>query len=277
MKAEEFLRAGQLKEALTALEAEIRANPANPKLRVLLFQMLSVMGDWKRALTQLNVAAEMDPANLLMAQVCRVALNCEALRAAIFAGERVPLLFGEPEDWVGHMVQANQMVGQGQYQASQKLRDQAFESAPAVAGTINGEPFEWIADADTRMGPILEAIVEGRYYWVPFTNIKSISIDIPTDLRDVVWIPAKFTWANEGESMGLIPTRYPGSEMSEDNEIRLARKTEWQEYDGDLYLGLGQRMFATNAGEYSLLETRDITLEVVSADTPESEGENADG
>ena len=261
MEFEEYLRSGQLKEALASVQAQVRSNPADAKLRVLLFQLLSVLGDWDRAMNQLNVSAEMDGTNLLMAQVCRTALNCEALRAQIFAGERTPMVFGEPAEWVGLLVQANQVIGRGQYASSQPLREQAFEAAPASGGTIDGNRFEWIADADTRFGPVLEAIIEGRYYWVPFCNIRQISIEEPNDLRDVVWIPAQFVWANGGEMFGLIPSRYPGSEKIEDNDIRLARKTEWTEYDAGVYLGLGQRMFATDEGEYSLLETRQICFD----------------
>ncbi|MHC4326995.1 MAG: tetratricopeptide repeat protein [Planctomycetota bacterium] len=63
VKAEELLRSGQLHEALAALESEVRADPANAKLRVFLFQLLCVLGDWERALTQLNTAAELDAVN----------------------------------------------------------------------------------------------------------------------------------------------------------------------------------------------------------------------
>jgi len=261
VKAEELLRSGQLNGALAALESEVRADPANAKLRVFLFQLLCVLGDWERALNQLNTAAELDAVNLLMAQVCRSALNCEALRGQIFAGRHSPLIFGKPDDWIGLLVQANQLVAEEKYEASQELRESAFEAAPAVAGTIDGEQFGWIADADTRFGPVLEAIVEGKYYWVPFTAIKRIQIEAPGDLRDVVWIPANFTWVNEGEVPGLIPTRYPGSESSEDEAVRLARKTEWIEKPGEVYLGLGQRMFATDKGEFSLLQVRQIELD----------------
>jgi len=260
MQMEELLQAGQLGEALAALEAEVRADPANAKLRVFLFQLLSVLGDWERALTQLNVAAELDSVNLLMAQVCRTAISCEALRAEIFAGKRSPLIFGKPDDWVGLLVQANQMIAEGKYKSSQKLRERAFELAPAVAGTIGDQEFEWIADVDSRLGPLLETIVDGKYYWVPFTAIKQIQIEPPADLRDIVWTPAHFTWVNEGEASGLIPTRYPDSESSEDSAIRLARKTEWIERPGDVYLGLGQRMFTTDKDEFSLLEVRQIEL-----------------
>ncbi len=261
MQAEEALRAGRLEEALAALEDQVRADPANAKLRVFLFQLLSVTGDWKRAMTQLNVAAELDAANLLMAQVCRSALVCEALRAEIFAGKRSPVVLGQPDAWMGLLVQANQMMGEGKYEASQKLRARAFDAAPATGGSADSIGFEWIADADSRLGPVLEAIVDGKYCWVPFAAISQIHIEAPTDLRDLVWLPAHFTWANGGEAVGLIPTRYPDSEASEDSAIRLARKTEWIERPGDVYLGLGQRMFVTDNGEFSLLRMRRLELD----------------
>ena len=156
MKAEELLRSSQLLEALWALESEVRANPADAKLRVFLFQLLCVLGDWERALTQLNMAAELDAVNLLMAQVCRSALHCEALRSQVFAGKHSPLIFGKPDDWIGWLVRVNLLIAEGKYEASQELKERAFEAAPATAGTIDGEPFEWIADTDTRFGPILE-------------------------------------------------------------------------------------------------------------------------
>jgi type VI secretion system protein ImpE len=274
MQAEELLRAGQLEDALAALENQVRADPANAKLRVFLFQLLSVMGDWQRALTQLNVAAELDAMNLLMAQVCRSALVCEALRADIFSGKRSPLVFGQPDEWVGLLVQANQLIAEGKYEASQWLREKAFDAAAATAGWVDDHRFEWIADADSRLGPVLEAIIDGKYYWVPFTAIEQVQLDTPTDLRDVVWLPAHFTWVNGGEAMGLIPTRYPGSEASPDNAVRLARKTEWTEKPGQVYLGLGQRMFATDADEFSLLQVRQLKLDHLQANQQGGETNN---
>lgn len=256
----ELLAEGKLDEALAALTSEVRAKPADHKLRIFLFQLLCVRGDWERAMTQLNVAADMHADNMLMAQVCRPALNCEALRAEIFAGQRAPLPFGEPEEWVVWLIQANQLLAQGELAAAAELRDRAFEAAPAVAGAINGTPFEWVADADTRLGPILEAIVEGRYYWIPFSNISQMLLEEPADLRDAVWMPAQFVWANGGACVGLIPTRYPGSEAAADPALRLARRTDWVEKEGGHYLGLGQRTLATDHGEYPLMDVRTIAL-----------------
>lgn len=260
MDAAELLKAGKLDECLAALHEEVRADPANAKLRVFLFQVYAVMGEWDRAMTQLNVAAELDPGCLLMAQACRQLLNCEVFRVEVFAGRRGPLVFGQPEEWVGWLVQASSLLASGRLGEAGELRDRAFDAAPATRGSLDGEPFEWIADADTRLGPILEVVVEGRYYWVPFSGISHLSIEPPVDLRDMLWLPATFRWANAGESAGFILARYPGSEKHSDASVRLARLTLWDTPSGGHALGLGQRMLATDRGEYALTGVRDVTL-----------------
>jgi type VI secretion system protein ImpE len=190
------------------------------------------------------------------------AIQCERLRAQVFTGERSPLLFGEPLPWIAQLLQALTLQARGEAKAAAALRAEAFEAAPAVAGTLNGTSFEWIADADSRLGPILEVMLNGAYYWVPFERIQRVVIEPPTDARDLVWVPAQFTWTNGGEAMGLIPVRYPGSESSADSAIRLSRKTEWQVLDEDSqhYAGLGQRVLTSDAEELGLLEVRELVL-----------------
>lgn len=260
MQAEHYLQAGDLEKALATLTESIRSNPAKVELRIFLFQLLSVLGQWERAITQLNVAADMDSDALLMAQVYRPALNCEVLRAAVFQGQRTPLIFGEPLEWMVWLTQVPGLIAAGKFEAAAELRDQAFESAPAVSGSIDGQAFTWIADADTRLGPTLEAIVNGKYYWIPFERIREIRIDKPVNLRDVIWATATFTWANQGQAVGLIPSRYPGSEEAEDSSYRMGRKTDWQDSGNNLIMGIGQRMLATDQGEYPLLEIREVFL-----------------
>jgi type VI secretion system protein ImpE len=74
-------------------------------------------------------------------------------------------------------------------------------------------------------------------------------------------LPARFVWANGGEAVGLIPTRYSGSENAENSAIQLARTTQWQEVTDTVHLGLGQRMLATDQDDYPLLEARLITFQ----------------
>jgi len=260
MKAAELVQAGRLNEALTVLQGEIRQNPADPKLRIFLFQLNCVFGRLDKALTQLQVVASLNAETMLLAQIFRPVIACELLRREVFAGKRTPLIFGEPAEWVGLLVQAATLVAEGKYAAADQLRSQAFEAAPATSGKLGDQKFEWIADADSRLGPMLEVILETKYYWIPFCRIARIEIEKPSDLRDLIWTPARFTWTNGGAVSGHIPVRYAGTENSDDDALRLSRKTLWSEAAPDCFLGLGQRAFATDAGEFPLLECRNIEL-----------------
>jgi type VI secretion system protein ImpE len=275
MAASETLRDGNLDEALAELQQQVRASPADPKLRVFLFQLLAVQGSWDRALTQLNVAGEMDPAAQTMMQMYREAIRCELLRSDVFAGQRTPLIFGEPEPWIARMLQALKLTAGGQHEQAAALRDEALDAAVATSGRLqvrsaptapaeqraaDEQAFEWIADADSRLGPLLEAVVNGHYYWIPFARIQTLEIEPPSDLRDVVWLPVSFTWTNGGQAVGLVPTRYAASHAHGDPLVRLARKTEWEDVGAGTFVGQGQRMFATDSGEFALLDLRQISL-----------------
>ncbi|MFA6044306.1 MAG: type VI secretion system accessory protein TagJ [Phycisphaerales bacterium] len=270
MTPQDLLKHGKLDECLKVVEGQVRASPADAKLRVLLFQVLAVMGDWDRATIQLGVVAEMDPASVLMAQMCQQAILSEKFRADVFSGKRAPMILGEPEPWMGMLVQAAQLSAQGKHGPAQEMRDQAFELAPAVAGEISvsvageEEPtkhaFEWIADADELMGPMLELFVGGKYYWVPWSRIALLKLDAPTDLRDGVWLPGQVIWTSGGTQVVLVPVRYPGSEAAKyDGQIRLARRTEFVDLNGREG-PVGQRLLATDAGEFGILDCRSVRL-----------------
>jgi type VI secretion system protein ImpE len=214
--AEFSLKSGDPAAALAQLQDQVRTRPDDPKLRVFLFQLLCVVGKWDRALNQLSVAAGLDKAALAMAQTYGDAVRCEAIRTDVFEGRKSPMIFGQPDQWLALLIESLLVAGRGEPERSQQLRARALEEAPATAGTIDGRSFSWIADADSRLGPVLEAVINGRYYWVPFSRLLKIDIDEPEDLRDVVWMPAHLQFENGGESVAFVPTRYPGSESAAD-------------------------------------------------------------
>jgi type VI secretion system protein ImpE len=259
------LKNGDPAAALAHLQEQERAKPADAKLRIFLFQLLCVHGQWERALNQLKVASELDASALAMAQMYGEAVRCEAIRCDVFAGKKAPMVFGEPEQWLALLIESLIVAGRGEAARSSELRLRAFEEADTASGQINGQPFEWVADADSRLGPVLEAVMNGRYYWVPFSRLSAVTIEAPEDLRDMVWMPAHLQFENGGEMVALIPTRYPGSESSEDGLIMLARKTEWQEVAAETYHGLGQRIIATDAVDVPLMELRTLTVGAAAA------------
>ena len=258
--ARERLKQGDPAGALAALQAEIRARPEDPKLRIFLFQLLCVLGQWQRALDQLKLAATLDPRALAMAQMYGEAVRCEAIRRDVFAGKRSPMVFGEPDQWLALLIESMLVGAAGEPARAEQLRLEAFEHADASTGVINGEPFSWIADADSRLGPVLEAVINGRYYWVPFARLSRVTMEAPTDLRDVVWMPAQLQFENGGEAVALVPTRYPGSESATDGMLVLARKTVWEALSEDAHRGLGQRLIATDAAEVPLMDLRTIEI-----------------
>ena len=258
MDAAELLRRNDLDAALAKLLDQVRAAPAEAKLRVFLFQLCCVTGDWARAKTQLDVAIGLDAGALLMSRIYGDALGCEGERGRIFAGEAPPTIFGDPQPWMAELYEALRLDRRGEHAAAAILRARAFDAAPATPGRIDGQEFAWIADADSRLGPMLEVIINGRYSWLPFLRVSRIAIEAPSDLRDQVWMPARLLLANGGDVSALIPTRYAGSERSADPLIRLARKTEWIELSADAFEGRGQRLLATDSGDFPLMDIRAI-------------------
>lgn len=271
MKAEEFIKAGDPQAALEALQEAVRNDPARAELRTFLFQLYCVLGDWNRALTQLNVVADMDPGTLLMAQSYRELLLCEAFRAEVFTGKRAPLLFGEPRPWLAALVQASAEAYKGQSEQASSIALQAMEQAEARRGMIDDQPFDWLADADMRLGPVFEIVINGKYYWVPMEHVAEISFTEPEDLRDLVWLPVQIRWNNDGKAIGFMPSRYPGEQTLQDPGAALARSTHWRDIGSDFHLGAGQRMFSSNESEHSLLQTRRIVF-----DSPDSGDRESD-
>jgi type VI secretion system protein ImpE len=261
-QAEQALKEGRVGDALRALQNAVRNEPARGDLRVFLFQLLCVQGAWERALNQLRVVGELEVKAFPMVQAYREAIRCESLREAVFAGHRQPMPLGEPEGWIALYFEALRHTASGRHEAAADLREQALEQVPETPGRLGEDQrFEWIVDADSRIGPFLEVFVEGGYYWVPFGRIASVEIEAPVDLRDLIWTPATFTWANGGTMMGFVPTRYAGPLDGVGNDCLMSRRTEWAEPAPETFLGTGQRMFFTQDSERALLDVRSVTFD----------------
>src|SRR3954451_9747261 len=149
------LKLGELAKGSTRLadllaegQSSVRSDPANAKRRVMLFQLMILSGQWDRALTQLYVIKEMDPQADDFVRTYREVVRCELFRKEVFAGGKTPLILGEPPEWIARLAEAVRLLGAGKVSEAAALRAEAFDAAPGVSGTLNGAPFEWIADAD---------------------------------------------------------------------------------------------------------------------------------
>jgi len=258
---QDLLTAGDPVGALKALQQTVRANAADVKQRIFLFQLLCVLGQWQRALDQLKVCGELDASALVMVNTYDPAIRCEAVREAVFGGRTLPHVFGPPSPWVALLAQALQLDDQGQPQAAAQARAQALDQAEPSAGLLGDTRFEWLADADSRLGPTLEVIINGRYGWLPFSHLKALVVEPVADLRDLVWAPAHLRFHNGGDSVALLPVRYAGTPLAEGGSLALSRQTDWLPLADGQFRGVGQRLLSSDAAELGLLEVKTITFD----------------
>jgi len=271
-RSEELLRDGDIEACLGEVTEAVRSCGDDIEQRVLLFQLFCITGDWERARRQLYILKDMAASTIPMFETYDPVLQCEIFRLAVFAGQRSPVFFGEPQEWLATLASSLAPIAEGRIAEAERLLDKAFDGAPELIGRLNGSAFEWIGDADGRLGPVLEVFLNGRYYWVPFDKIARIRVDEPEDLRDLVWSPAEFQWTNGGQAVGFIPSRYPGTEIASDNRLRLSRMTDWEQLSDGLLIGSGQRILVTDQDECPLLGVREIVLGGALDDEVENQG-----
>lgn len=244
---------GTLAQMLSTVIATVKSRSADASARMQLFRLLAVTGQWSRAENQLDVAGNLDKSLALTVLAHRHALNCERFRAEVFGGTRAPLFLGEPDRGSALLAQALALDSE----TAQRLRLEALDSIDTTAGAINGQSFQWLSDADSRIGPILEVYLDGKYYWVPFSRVQSFRVHEPADVLDLVWASTELTLRGGAAQAVLIPTRYPSTETSEDDALRLARRTDWVAIgEQQQHRGVGQRMFASDQTEVALLDAR---------------------
>jgi type VI secretion system protein ImpE len=228
MGAKELFQAGKLNEAVQALGAEVRDNPTDVRRRTFLFELLCFQGEYDRAEKHLHVLADASPDAQMGAVLYFSALHAERVRHDLFAKKEFP---------------------------------DAPVSGQARGGTLDGNPFESLEDADPRVGARLELFAAGAYLWIPLEHVESIEIQAPKRLRDLLWIPALVRTgpAFRGTELGevLLPVLAPFSSRHADESVRLGRATEWQESDG-LSVPLGQRMFSVDGEDVPILEIRKV-------------------
>lgn len=241
MGPKELFQAGKLEEAIAALGAEVRDNPTDVRRRTFLFELLCFQGEFDRAEKHLNLLADANKEAQMGAVLYFSALHAERTRHDLFLKKDYP---------------------------------SAPVSGSARRGTLNGQPFEDLEDADPRIGPRLELFAAGAYLWIPFEHIESIETEAPRRLRDLLWIPALVRTgpAFRGTELGevLLPVLAPFSFKHAEGNVRLGRATEWEEVDGQA-VPFGQRVFSMDGEDVPILEIRKVEFAAAeSAAEPEA-------
>jgi type VI secretion system protein ImpE len=227
---QELFRAGRLNEAVEALSAEVRDDPTDARRRTFLFELLCFAGQWDRAEKQLDVLSQRGRDAAMGTLLYRSALHAERVRQEMFTSG-------------------------------------TFPTGPAprpVSGTLNGSPFQSLADADPRIGARLEIFAAGQYTWIPLEQIASVRMQPPQRLRDMLWVPAAVRTSPDfrGVELGevLVPALAPLSWQHHDDHVRLGRVTTFEPLPDDGEAPVGQKLLLVDGQEFPILELRELDI-----------------
>ena len=238
--AREHYTAGQLDSAIEVLGAELRNAPADAQRRTFLFELLTFAGQYDRAEKQLDVLARGGTDAELAVLPYRAALQAERVREHMFSTGDFPT---------------------------------GLAPTP-VAGTLNGRPFLSIEDADPRVGARLEVMAGGRYMWIPFAYLETVTLEPPRMLRDLRWAPARVTTSTSMREMELgevlLPALSPGAWRLQDAELKLGRAADWEELADGSYAPAGQKLLRVDGELVPLLEVRELVIDVTGSERPAS-------
>ncbi|MBC7911912.1 MAG: avirulence locus temperature-dependent protein secretion protein [Pyrinomonadaceae bacterium] len=259
-KAKALLDAGELEGAVEQLISDVKANPTDVTLRTFLFEAFCFAGEWERAEKQLDVIGHQSMQTAIGVQAYRNNIKAERDRQRLFTDGLQPHFLSEPPAYVDLLLTANNRLREGNLAEARETLDRAEEERPALAGKLNeNREFNDFRDYNDATGSVLELIVKDQYTWLPFEQIRRIEIAEPKNLRDLLWANARIESLDGTMGEVFLPTLYAGSSAHENNQVRLGRMTDWREAGGDIYTGVGMRLFLVNDEEdKALLEVRSV-------------------
>ena len=267
-----------LDAAITRAEQDVRTRPTDAHARWFLFELLCVVGNWERALKQLQTCATMNPELDSTAQAMRGLIRAERQREEVFAGKQMPVPVVDLSDWMLSLARALTANTAGNHDEADTLRSLALAAAPMSAGDGSLGTFNWFSDTDSRLGPVCEVIAAGSYRWLAFADIQHIRIAAPTRLLDLVWASADITLQGDTPLKVYLPVRYCGTTATtsgSSDALRMARETVWREVGSTGVFAYGQKTWMSDQGDWPLLEVREITFDSGVAPTPASAQEPA--
>jgi type VI secretion system protein ImpE len=249
-----------LAREIEQINTAIRAEPLEASHRLALAQLRLVQGEYQKALQQLQLACQFDAELAPEAQLTRMLVRAEQTREAVFAGKILPDLLAPAPVWLESMIGALRQSGE---EAAQTRRA-ALEAAPTNKGSHGGDTssaFEWIADGDDRLGPVIEIILGGTYYWVPFEIVESLQVPVPKRAMELVWAPVELKLTGHPARIAYMPARYLPFEEKRSDRLLTGAETIWHETPGGTWHGDGRRVWYVDEAALDMFGAGRISLE----------------
>lgn len=258
-KSAELIKAGDLAGARAELVAQVKARPTDAALRFEFAELLLVLGEWDRADNQFDLVSTQDVSYGMLVALIRQLIRGELARAEVFTAGRTPELIGDATEEVEAALKLLLELREGGDAGA--VREAADAAAPSLSGTVDGKAFAGIRDLDDRTADVLEVLTStGKYYWIPWSRIRSLELKAPERLRDLVWRAADLDVADGPEGVVYIPATYVAQAEEQTGASRLGQETRWVE-EGGIVRGVGLRCLLAGEDEVALSEFTTLALD----------------
>lgn len=249
---------GRLNSATERLIEEIRINPKDATRRILLFEMLLFKGEWLKAERQLQALVFSRAKAKRDIITFENNIKAERMRKKVFAGQATPdLIFGVPE-YMESYLDAIKRICDRDFEGAFELIDRGEAERPMLKVQLNGEPVNDFRNYYDLFTCCLEVFIKGRYVWLPFENIKKLSIDSSEHLYNLVWPKAYIEMSNGAKGEFYIPALYPNTYLHNNEMVKLGRATDWDKKEGGLYIGYGMQMFTAGEQDTTIFGLKNV-------------------
>src|SRR5690625_1461102 len=154
-----LLKEGDLDAALTQAKGAVRDDPGDPEARARLFQIFCLNGEWDRAEAQLDTLSTASAVQAPIWKQLQMLTRLERQRREDHDSASAPAIVGGPQGWMAGVVKACERHQSGDGAGGTKIREDALNDAPTVAGKCDGVEFEWLMDGYSRYAPMLGTLL----------------------------------------------------------------------------------------------------------------------
>ncbi len=254
-----LLDAGQLRGAIDALTAALRAAPTDHASRAMLGELLCLAGEFDRAEAQFGVLTQQTVDRPVAIARMRHLIRAAVAREAWFNQGAVPALLSEPTAGQRAAIDLSLAMRAGDEEAIAALLEQAEGVRPKLAGTVDGAAFDDFRDVDDRSAWFVEVLTgDGGYLWVDPASIAGLRFTAAARPIDLLWREARMALHDGRVADIVIPAQYVDAAASEAH--RLARETDWNAGPGGAATGTGQRVWLLGEEGLPILDIREIVF-----------------
>jgi type VI secretion system protein ImpE len=256
-----LLDEGRLADAVGAVAAEVKAKPMATAQRILLAELLVLQGANERADTQLKLAADQAPADMMAITQMRWLIRASEARRAWYEESAVPSFIGEPTQHQRDVMRLALFVRDNEPDHAASLLE-TLEDVPLPDVAIDGAaaaPFRDVCDFSQHGFEALA--LDGRYLWIAPHEIDEMSFTPVRRPRDLLWRQAETRLKDGRQATFYVVAQYHDPEAT---EVQcLAQNTAWIDGPGGTVRGRGQKVVLAGEESRGLLDIEHIAVQHV--------------